>query len=403
MELADEFDRSAGLRPRDFLDIALDSGCSVPSTASVTVMSIHKAKGLEFDSVVLPELHKKFPAKSPLILTNTDSRTFEVTAVARYASKDVAALDDQLHAMYDQYRDNETKEALCLLYVALTRARYNLMVITPTPKRESLTLAALVKDQLCRDSPSVSLSGGGLLLYESGDSRWFESLPESKRPSMETAYELNKPKASGALLEHGRRFVHHSAPSSIQEWGILRADQLLKIKPDGGRLTGLIVHALFQQINWIEDGVPDKTTLIGRVRDIYSDAAVDRIIHEEKNFREMIARPEITRALRRPILEADETSELWVERRFATFVDGKYVTGTFDRVIIISSQGKPKAAHLIDYKTTDLNVSNVAREVDKYRPQMVTYRKALSEILGLDQSKVTAMLLFPREGLSSAV
>jgi ATP-dependent exoDNAse (exonuclease V) beta subunit len=393
VELADKFDQSPGLRPRDFLDIARDAGCSDPSESTVQVMTIHKAKGLEFDCVILPELHKTFPARVPQVFTYTDTESLDIIGVARYAKAELRALDSNLTRMYDQYRSNEITEALCVLYVALTRPRYALTIITP-PKRKNLSMISLLRDQLCPDAEA----GDNGLLYTSGDPQWWASLPAAKQQKVEVT-STAAPTELPDVPQAGRRLHHHAAPSSLEGLQNVRVEQLLGGESREGRRTGTIIHSFFQQVRWIEDGLPDTDTLVHRTRQMYPDTKTDRLYREAKLFNEMLNNPVVRQALKRPFLQEAETAELWVERDFATFIDGKYVKGIFDRVVIISKDGKPISANLIDYKTSDLSNSTPERETEKYKSQMQTYQQALSEMLAIPESAVTCGILFPSAGI----
>src|SRR5690606_41269144 len=56
IELAFRFEDGATLRPSDFVHFVRNERAEDPVAANVRVMTVHQAKGLEFDSVVLPEL-----------------------------------------------------------------------------------------------------------------------------------------------------------------------------------------------------------------------------------------------------------------------------------------------------------------------------------------------------------
>jgi ATP-dependent exoDNAse (exonuclease V) beta subunit len=97
---------------------------------AVTLMTIHRAKGLEFDVVVLPDTHKKFGKWGGDILT--DARTG--TVMTRFKRLDTVCWK-QLHRRLDE---TEKDEQLRVLYVGMTRAKRRLCIVTsPSPGERS--------------------------------------------------------------------------------------------------------------------------------------------------------------------------------------------------------------------------------------------------------------------------
>ncbi len=135
----------AALRPTRFVRMVETTPVEEPSPARVRVMTIHRAKGLEFDAVVLPELHGRMRDNWPVLLERDDV-VGPVTAASRSARRDVRALLPRLEAMYHDRRRSQREENLSLLYVAMTRAKHELHLIVPPPtptKTGSLSTAGL--------------------------------------------------------------------------------------------------------------------------------------------------------------------------------------------------------------------------------------------------------------------
>lgn len=106
---------------------------------AVTLMTIHHAKGLEFEVVVLPDMFKTFGTRPSDILIDPRSGTV-VTQFKRYDSVCSKWLQWNLN-------DIERKEGLRVLYVGMTRARRKLCVVTATSPSEK-TPAGLVTARL---------------------------------------------------------------------------------------------------------------------------------------------------------------------------------------------------------------------------------------------------------------
>ncbi len=94
----------------------------------VTIMTIHKAKGLEFDVVVVPETHKPIDPRS---------KTLEIDPALEMVVPHFGKPVSPYHAwLADARKKRESDEELRVLYVALTRAKRRLCVVAhPTPKK----------------------------------------------------------------------------------------------------------------------------------------------------------------------------------------------------------------------------------------------------------------------------
>ncbi|HEX6984307.1 MAG TPA: PD-(D/E)XK nuclease family protein, partial [Planctomycetaceae bacterium] len=88
--------------------------------------------------------------------------------------------------------------------------------------------------------------------------------------------------------------------------------------------------------------------------------------------------------------------ELMSERRFAVPDDGAVLTGAIDRLVLMTRDGRPLAADIIDFKTDDLDTTDPAaidRRVEHYRPQMRSYVRAICHVYGLPEERVCARLV----------
>jgi ATP-dependent helicase/nuclease subunit A len=109
--------------PDSFADLYADHGA--PST--VEIMTIHKAKGLEFDMVVVPALDRHVPrGRDQLLVAHQFARTGR-DGMVMAARPPVGADRDRLFEfLRHQLRDAAALEAQRLLYVACTRAKWQL-------------------------------------------------------------------------------------------------------------------------------------------------------------------------------------------------------------------------------------------------------------------------------------
>ena len=109
--------------PHSFADLYADYG----DASAVEIMTIHKAKGLEFDMIVLPALDRSVPRdRGQLLLSHQFARSGR-DGMVMAARPPVGAESDLLFEFLRyQARDAATLEAQRLLYVACTRAKWQL-------------------------------------------------------------------------------------------------------------------------------------------------------------------------------------------------------------------------------------------------------------------------------------
>jgi ATP-dependent exoDNAse (exonuclease V) beta subunit len=117
---------------RSFADLYADGG---PASA-VEIMTIHKAKGLEFDMVIVPALNRRSrAARGQLLLMHQFART-ERDGMVMAARPAIGTQNDRLFEfLRREAREAAQLEAQRLLYVACTRAKRRLY-LTATLERD---------------------------------------------------------------------------------------------------------------------------------------------------------------------------------------------------------------------------------------------------------------------------
>jgi ATP-dependent exoDNAse (exonuclease V) beta subunit len=153
------------------LDAALDKLTALPDPKASTdygvqLMTIHKSKGLEFEVVIVPDLHAKIAVGSRKLLSWLERGLKPESGAAHDEPEDASEITEFLiaplqpkgddrgksKAWVDRvYRQRESQETRRILYVAATRARDELHLFArPTYKVESNGDLSLV-------NPSASL------------------------------------------------------------------------------------------------------------------------------------------------------------------------------------------------------------------------------------------------------
>ncbi|MEM9645568.1 MAG: UvrD-helicase domain-containing protein, partial [Planctomycetota bacterium] len=195
-QLATGYQPTASPRLRDFVRMVRSKGVEQPKAAKIRVMTIHASKGLEFDAVVLPDLDAPLVRPSQTSVMDSPSIDEPPRGLTRYLNKKKRHfLSRRWQDAFGRQDSADMTEALCLMYVAMTRAKHSLqLVVQPMTKRDSATksAASLVLHSLKSiKDPTASQT----LLYESGSPNWHESFstrdeadssPESSTPAQVT-------------------------------------------------------------------------------------------------------------------------------------------------------------------------------------------------------------------------
>lgn len=107
---------------------------------TLTIMTIHKAKGLEFDTVVVPDVHRRLGGRAEAV--EVDAR---LGLIATKFTKE----DNIFHKwLAHERKDREMAEEMRVLYVALTRAKKQLCVIAHAKPRNANSLAGIIAKEL---------------------------------------------------------------------------------------------------------------------------------------------------------------------------------------------------------------------------------------------------------------
>jgi ATP-dependent helicase/nuclease subunit A len=113
--------------PADLESSFSDLFASTSAPSAVEIMTIHKAKGLEFDMVIVPALDRHIPLhRDQLLLSHQFSRAVRDGLVLAARPGIGAQADDLFDFLRRQTRDSAALEAERLLYVACTRAKWRL-------------------------------------------------------------------------------------------------------------------------------------------------------------------------------------------------------------------------------------------------------------------------------------
>jgi ATP-dependent helicase/nuclease subunit A len=451
VELAYRYEPEAGLRTRDFVAYVESQRVEAPSPADVRVMTIHKSKGLEFDIVVLPQLDMKLCGQAPPVLIGRPAPVAAATLVCRYPNQGLRAmLPDTVRAAYDTHTEQETRAALCVLYVALTRAVHALHIIVAPSQLKEKKLPATLSGLLRGALTDANLLPAEAVVYEHGDRGWQGGVAMEERPGIDA--EENWPQTSAFEIalapagKHRRRGLERESPSQLARSG--QIDLAARMQLDGGRAVnrGSVFHAWFEQIEWLDGNEPDDAAL--RTIGLQLGASSTELEEWLTQFRAKLQNPRLRATLTRDLYlrgapwanrpgicsdlaNASPSIEVFRERPFAVRLGDTLLSGTFDRLVLIRNEAggydaapregsnrssrptstavKEKtaalapapaatliAAEVLDYKTDAVPADDpqaIGGMVARYRPQLSAYRRAVSSIYGLPPDRVLTRLV----------
>ncbi|MBT6275594.1 MAG: UvrD-helicase domain-containing protein [Chromatiales bacterium] len=137
LELLGRHERAGDLRDMEAFQRALAKLYAAPGVnndAPVQLMTIHKSKGLEFDTVILPGLGKSPRAQSLPIVLNAEQVHNDGTVDVIVAPIEAPGEPDALFQYLKQAdSERDAQETARLLYVAVTRAKRRLHLVGRCP------------------------------------------------------------------------------------------------------------------------------------------------------------------------------------------------------------------------------------------------------------------------------
>lgn len=415
VDLAYSYQPLASLRTADFLRYVELERVADPTAADVRVMTVHQSKGLQFDIVVLPDLDASLVGQSDACVVGQSSPTGPIDRVCLYRNASIQQLLPQdLQQLFETYTWQAVDEALCVLYVSLTRAIHALYIIGRPSKSQERNLpktaAGLLRAALTDGQPLR----GGTVAFRHGDSQWYRQL-EPKPAAAPAETRVDRP----VQLAPPRtdQSWEWTSPSQLEGGHRLSADRLLDFSGGVSAARGTLIHAWFEQIAWLDDNPPDTDTLRQVAREL--DTAGLDVDAQLAAFVDMLQQEDIAAVLRRAFYQSPTDPDLqrclqaaggtdavrvevFTERRFAVRDDRRLLSGVIDRLVAIYRGTQLVAADIVDYKSDGAGRGDATRldELDAYyRPQLEAYRRAVATMFRLPLTQVTARLLFVTPGV----
>ena len=402
----------APMRTAGFLRMIEKFRASDPTDDAVRVMNVHQSKGLQFDVVVLPDLDRRLIGQPPRCVSRRERPTERLETVVRYVKED--AMDAFPPGIREIHRGDErrrVREELCVLYVALTRAKHSVhMIVDPTVKSaEELseredgrgakvkpTFAGVVRHALVEDQQLPP----NKVVYEDGDSNWLKKTgpAESRRePSRltSTATLRMKPRS---MTGDKRRVGATIRPSDLEGGGQLRLGDRLKRSQATALQRGTLVHRFLESVEWLDDGLPDRAMLVSL--GLSQGAGLDEINVAIERFYCYVRQPQVSHLLSRkyyqnwPASSHGGVLEVRSEQPVSVLCDGGWMSGSIDRMVLRRSASGIEAVDIVDFKTDRVAPGEHQRLVEFYRPQVAGYCTGISRMIRISPPCISASLLF---------
>ena len=411
VELGFRWDAQRTLRPGDFVRFVEGEGVEDPSGARVRVMTVHQAKGLQFDVVVLPHLYQSLEdrgATDPVVPLR-DPETGQVIQLYPATDKGTRALFPELRVAHEQDRALRLRDELSNLYVAMTRAKYALHMVVPADGErgpgKAKSFARILRAAL---APDEDADVQGKALYRHGVEDWMEHVAAGgfsggggREGAAQAASGLQRSVSLRAISGGRTRNLARRSPSSLEGGEQVDLATLLRMDLSGSaRLRGTVIHAWCERIGWLEDGLPDDAVLRSIAHTRAPGIPSARLEEWLADFRGWIYSAETAGALSRA--RYPEGARVEQELPFLHRQADGLLQGFIDRLVLVEEEGRVVEAEVQDFKTDLLDGSDaeaVAAKVTFYRPQIHAYRDAVAGRYGLNLAAVKGTLLFLRPGL----
>jgi len=372
----------------------------------VRVMTIHQSKGLGFDAVLVPFPRRAaaLTATPPGGLSFLTGGSRESPWVLKSPGEPWRRMDPALRQSLEEAASQTAFENLCLLYVALTRARNGLYLFSDLglraaerrsdkePAFSALRLAAegLLGTSFPEEVEGDAVDVGGQPLRRimlMGEWNWAVAIPRSAFPA-----EPLPPPPAGEIprsrVPARRLRLVEPSEEETRIWGVR---WLLSREAEAVRRFGDAIHALLARLSWLDETDPDRIIAEWRPSPSLEDAVRREAIRQ---FRALFEKREIRAAFERPA----EPVWLWREKPFEFVAGAEWISGVFDRVVVrLDVSGRPREAEILDFKSARVeDAAEAVRAALPYRPQMLLYRRALAGLLNLPPERIAVRLLFTR-------
>lgn len=380
------FDATGSRNPGEFIEFMERHSVRPPAgTSVVRVMTVHKSKGLGFDVVILPDLqgNRIDERRDGLAVRKAADRSIEW--MLDLPPKLFCSQDEVLALYLRSAEADACYESLSLLYVALTRAKRAMYVITePVGDSKSRNFPRLLAATLGEEAHDLQVGASVFQSpWSSGDPDWHVAIGEGGAAGASPALRVLEPLANAAVAAVPR---HPGRRPSAGRGRAVAASGLFSLDTANAAEFGTALHARLAEVEWA----------------LPAEAAAWETRWLERGETEAVATAAAlclgATALARVWRKPEGPSLVWREKPFEIVLDGIWITGVFDRVVVERGpDGRAIRAAVFDFKTDRAtNDAEVAEASGRYFEQLNAYRQAVAVLTGLASDAVECQLVFTR-------
>jgi ATP-dependent helicase/nuclease subunit A len=266
----------------------------------------------------------------------------------------------------------------------MTRAKRAMYLVTKPPGTStSRNFPKLLAETLGDETVTVRVGAREFAgAYAEGDAGWHlkltsvaHSSDESSRGSQ--ALVAIDPAAVRSVLRLPARLP--SAAKAAE----LSGAQLFSAERTENAGFGIAVHALLAEIEWADPAHVRSVRQQWQQRGVAPEAIAEAAA--------CLAAPELS-----PVWQRVDGGEVWRERPFEVVLDGTWITGVFDRVVVErDAGGRAVRAIVFDFKT-DRTSGDLEPLLRRHAAQLTLYRRVAAVLSGLPERAVDGQLVFTR-------
>ena len=381
--LLEEFDIEGPLENLEKQLVKLFAAPDPQAGPELQLMTIHKAKGLEFDTVILPGLGRGVRARERALLRWLEHPDYELLLAPI-----PPLLNDQQDPTYKAIghilQDKDDLETLRLLYVAITRAKSHLHLLGHTKLNRDNELSPTPKSLLAVAWPACCDEFSKNAVAATDNAQQVKPASKLKRLPLQWL----PPKLPARLADRENAVRTASGGSHYP-------DETVKTRrTEEGRVVGTLVHLWLERV--AVDGLSrwPEAAIKGQVNNFKVQLNVHGVPHSRLDVCASMILTCLTNVItsKRGRWLLDSHLEAVSELALNGVVEGQLVRAIIDRTFIDDDGVR----WIVDYKTSspapgeDLDLF-MLKESDRYRDQLQLYAVLVRQ---LEPSRVLRTALY---------